>query len=69
MRAVEAAVKIAVLADEQVAEDGSSAELFANEEGIFRRMAGLQTVNAEWSIKSKELGFRHKYHVDLSDLV
>ena len=50
MRTVEAADKIVVLADGQVAEEGSPDELFAKEGGIFRRMAKLQAASADWSI-------------------
>ena len=50
MRTVEAADKIVVLADGKVAEEGSPAELFAKENGIFRRMAQLQAASADWSI-------------------
>ena len=50
MRTVEAADKIVVLADGAVAEEGSPAELLAKENGIFRRMAQLQSASAGWSI-------------------
>lgn len=50
MRTVEAADKIVVLADGKVAEEGSPKELFAKEDGIFRRMAQLQNSSASWSI-------------------
>ncbi len=50
MRTVEAADKIVVLADGVVAEEGSPAELLAKENGIFRRMAQLQSASAGWSI-------------------
>ena len=50
MRTVEAADKIVVLADGKVAEEGSPAELFAKEDGIFRRMTQLQSASAGWSI-------------------
>ncbi len=50
MRTVEAADKIVVLADGAVAEEGSPAELLADENGLFRRMAGLQAAGAAWSI-------------------
>ncbi len=49
MRTVEAADKIVVLKDGKVAEQGSPKELYANENGIFRRMADLQAKSAEWS--------------------
>lgn len=50
MRTVEAADKIVVLVNGKVAEEGSPAELFARENGIFRRMAELQAASAGWSI-------------------
>ena len=50
MRTVEAADRIVVLADGQVVENGSPAELFAKEGGVFRRMAQLQAASADWSI-------------------
>ncbi len=50
MRTVEAADKIVVLKDGKVAEEGSPKELYANESGIFRRMADLQSANAAWSV-------------------
>ncbi len=50
MRTVEAADKIVVLKDGKVAEEGSPKELYANETGIFRRMADLQAKSAEWSV-------------------
>ena len=50
MRTVEAADKIIVLSDGKVAEEGSPAELLANEGGIFRRMTQLQAASAGWSI-------------------
>ena len=50
MRTVEAADKIVVLADGQVAEEGSPAELMTKDKGIFRRMTQLQAVSADWSI-------------------
>ncbi len=50
MRTVEAADKIVVLSDGKVAEEGSPAELLSNENGVFRRMADLQTVSAGWNI-------------------
>ena len=50
MRTVEAADKVVVLADGAVAEEGSPAELFGRENGVFRRMAQLQAVSAAWSI-------------------
>ena len=50
MRTVEAADKIVVLADGQVTEEGSPAELFAKENGMFRRMAQLQAASADWSL-------------------
>ena len=50
MRTVEAADKIVVLKDGKVAEEGSPKELYANENGIFRRMADLQVESASWSV-------------------
>lgn len=50
MRTVEAADKIVVLADGQVAEEGSPADLMAKDTGIFRRMTQLQAASADWSI-------------------
>ena len=50
MRTVEAADKIVVLADGKVAEEGSPGELLTRENGIFRRMAKLQSDSSGWSI-------------------
>ena len=50
MRTVEAADHIVVLADGQVAEEGTPAELFARGDSMFRRMAQLQAASADWSI-------------------
>ena len=50
MRTVEAADRIVVLADGQVAEEGSPAELLSREDGLFCRMTRLQSAGAEWSI-------------------
>ena len=50
MRTVEAADKIVVLDDGKVAEQGSPAELLADEQSIFRHMAQLQAASAGWSI-------------------
>jgi len=50
MRTVEAADKIVVLADGQVAEEGSPAELMAKDKSFFRRMTQLQAASADWSI-------------------
>ena len=50
MRTVEAADKIVVLTEGQVVEEGSPAELLARENGVFRRMAQLQSASAGWSI-------------------
>jgi ATP-binding cassette subfamily B protein len=50
MRTVEAADQIVVLADGKVAEEGSPSELLAKENGIFKRMAQLQSESAGWSI-------------------
>lgn len=50
MRTVEAADKIVVIADGRVAEEGSPADLRADKNSIYRRMAELQARSAEWSI-------------------
>ena len=50
MRTVEAADKIVVLTEGQVVEEGSPAELLARENGVFQRMAQLQSASAGWSI-------------------
>ena len=50
MRTVEAADKIVVLTEGKVVEEGSPAELLARENGVFRRMAQLQSASAGWSI-------------------
>ena len=50
MCTVEAADKIVVLKDGKVAEEGSPKELYENEDGIFRRMADLQSASASWSV-------------------
>ena len=50
MRTVEAADKIVVLKEGKVAEQGSPKELYNNENGIFRRMADLQSASAAWSV-------------------
>lgn len=50
MRTVEAADKIVVLAEGKVAEEGSPAELFAQENSLFRHMTQLQNASAGWSI-------------------
>ncbi len=50
MRTVEAADKIVVLADGEVAEEGSPNELLTRENGIFRRMTQLQSASAGWSV-------------------
>ncbi|WP_034443341.1 ABC transporter ATP-binding protein [Butyrivibrio sp. AE2032] len=50
MRTVEAADKIVVLADGKVAEEGRPSELLKNEDGIFKRMAELQSESADWRI-------------------
>ncbi len=50
MRTVEAADKIVVLADGKVAEEGTPSELLGKENGIFKRMAQLQSESAGWSI-------------------
>ncbi len=50
MRTVEAADKIVVLADGKVAEEGRPSELLKKDDGIFKRMAELQSESADWSI-------------------
>ena len=50
MRTVEAADKIVVLKDGRVAEEGAPKELYNRENGIFRRMADLQSASAQWSL-------------------
>ncbi len=50
MRTVEAADKIVVLKDGIVAEEGTPKELYSNANGIFRRMADLQSASAAWSV-------------------
>ena len=50
MRTVEAADKIIVLKDGRVAEEGTPKELYSNVNGIFRRMADLQSASAAWSV-------------------
>ena len=47
---VELTDKIVALKDGRVAEQGSPAELYAREDGIFRRMTDLQAQNAAWSV-------------------
>ena len=51
MRTVEAADKVVVLAEGQVAEEGSPAELMAKEGGIYRRMVELQRESARWRLE------------------
>ncbi len=50
MRTVEAADKIVVLADGKVAEEGRPSELLKKDDGIFKRMAELQSESADWSV-------------------
>lgn len=50
MRTVEAADKIVVLENGRVAETGSPKELYANPDGLFRRMADLQAQSAQWRV-------------------
>ena len=50
MRTVESADHIVVLKEGKVAEDGTPQELYADENGIFRRMSDLQSQNAKWSV-------------------
>ncbi|SES89057.1 ATP-binding cassette, subfamily B [[Clostridium] aminophilum] len=48
MRTVEAADKVVVLADGQVAEEGNPEELLKKPDGFFKRMAELQSASAGW---------------------
>lgn len=48
MRTVEAADKVVVLADGQVAEEGNPEELLKKPDGFFKRMAELQSDSAGW---------------------
>lgn len=50
MRTIEAADHIIVLADGKIAEEGRPSELLENKNGMFRRMRGLQSASAGWSI-------------------
>ena len=50
MRTVENADKIVVLADGKVAEEGSPAELRAEEGGLFRHMSELQQQSSGWAL-------------------
>lgn len=50
MRTIEAADKILVLAEGQVVEEGSPAELLQKENGMFSRMTRLQSASAGWSV-------------------
>lgn len=50
MRTVEAADKIIVLADGEVAEEGSPEKLVTDENSMFRRMTQLQAACTNWSI-------------------
>jgi ATP-binding cassette subfamily B protein len=50
MRTVEAADKIIVLVDGNVAEQGKPEDLLNNEKSTFRRMTQLQAASAGWSI-------------------
>ncbi len=50
MRTVSGAVKIVVLSDGTIAEEGSPVELFAREGSMFSRMAQLQAASTEWCI-------------------
>ena len=50
MRTIEAADKVIVLSDGQVAEQGTPAELYARNTSIFRHMSELQNTGAQWSI-------------------
>ncbi len=50
MRTVEAADKIVVLADGRVVEEGAPSELLKKEDGVFRRMAMLQSSGMNWKL-------------------
>ena len=50
MRTVEAADRIIVLKDGRVAEEGTPSELRNKENGIFARMAELQSASASWKV-------------------
>ena len=50
MRTVEAADKIVVLKDGEVAEQGSPAELLQSPQGVFAHMHALQSASAGWHI-------------------
>lgn len=50
MRTVQAADQIVVLSEGKVAEAGKPADLYANENSLFRHMAQLQNASAGWSI-------------------
>ncbi len=49
MRTIANADKIVVLDDGRIAEQGSPAELIAND-GLFKRMVDLQNLSGEWKI-------------------
>ncbi len=48
---MEAADKIVVLADGQVAEEGAPSELLAEGGGPYRRMVELQQQSAQWRLE------------------
>ena len=50
MRTVEAADRIIVLKDGRVAEEGTPLELRNKENGLFARMAELQSASASWKV-------------------
>ncbi len=50
MRTVENADKIVVISEGKVVEQGKPDELYANENGVFRRMCDLQSASSVWSI-------------------
>lgn len=50
MRTVENADKIVVLSDGVVVEEGSPAELLAQNDSVFARMHALQSASAQWSL-------------------
>lgn len=56
MRTVEAADKIVVLKDGKVAEEGKPSDLLMKENGIFKRMAKIQSDSAQWSLQKGDFG-------------
>ena len=53
MRTVSSADKIVVLKEGRVVEQGKPQELYADEGSLFRRMADLQSANAQWKVGCK----------------